>query len=203
MIIFKKMPFPRPKRWNLAEKWWTCYRVQSVDPFPIEKLHQFERIGILAKKKTSAETKIFKKYHVAGRNDASLPKKWWFYEGVLPVDLFLIEKFDLLAWNWILAIKIKRPPKRWNLAEKRWTPYGVLSINPFPIENLHQFVRTWILAQKKKSRAPKQKFSKKCHFDGRNDKIWRKNDEPPLESWPLTHFHLKSFTNFRESKFRR
>ena len=57
--------------------------------------------------------------------------------------------------------------------------------------------------RKKKSRAPKQKFSKKCHFDGRNDKIWRKNDEPPLESWPLTHFHLKSFTNFRESKFRR
>ena len=60
MIIFKKMPFPRPKRWNLAEKWWTSYRVQSVDPFPIEKLHQFERIGILAKKKTSTETKFLK-----------------------------------------------------------------------------------------------------------------------------------------------
>ena len=96
-----------------------------------------------------------------------------------------------------------RRSKRWNLAEKRWTSYGVRSLNLFPIEKLHQFVRTWILAQKKQSRAPKRKFWKKCYFEGRNDGIWRKNDEPPWESWLLTHFHFKSFTNLRESKFRR
>ena len=200
MIIFKKMPFPRPKRWNLAEKWWTSYRVQSVDPFPIEKLHQFERIGILAKKKTSTETKIFKKYHVAGRNDASLPKKRWFYEGVLPVDLFLIEKFDLLAWNWIVAIKKndqrndnfhKNPfrwPKRWNLAEKRWTPYGVLSINPFPIENLHQFVRTWILAQKKKAEPRIRNFQKNAISMAETTKFGGKtmNLLWSLGRWPIS-----------------
>ena len=39
--ILKKMPFRRPKRWNLAKKGWTSSGVLSVDPFPIEKLHQF------------------------------------------------------------------------------------------------------------------------------------------------------------------
>ena len=34
--ILKKMPCRMPKRWNLAEKWWTSYGVLSVDPFPIE-----------------------------------------------------------------------------------------------------------------------------------------------------------------------
>ena len=60
MKIFKKLPLPRLKWWNLAEKWWTSYRVQSVDPFPIEKLHQFERIGILAKKKRALKQKFLK-----------------------------------------------------------------------------------------------------------------------------------------------
>ena len=39
--IFEKMPFRRPKRWNLAKKGWTSSGVLSVDPVPIEKLHQF------------------------------------------------------------------------------------------------------------------------------------------------------------------
>ena len=59
MKIFKKMPFWRPKQWNLAEKRWTSYRVQSVDPFPIEKLHQFVRIWILAQKNNEHRNKNF------------------------------------------------------------------------------------------------------------------------------------------------
>ena len=50
MTILKIMPFPRPKRWNLAEKWWTSYGVLSADPFQIEKLHQFKRNWILPQK---------------------------------------------------------------------------------------------------------------------------------------------------------
>ena len=37
--ILKKMPFRKPKRWNLAEKRWTSYGVLFVDPFPVEKFH--------------------------------------------------------------------------------------------------------------------------------------------------------------------
>ena len=69
MKIFKKMPFRRPKRWNLAEKWWTSYGVLSVDPFLIEKLHQFKRNWILAQKMTSTEMKNFKKCNFGDRND--------------------------------------------------------------------------------------------------------------------------------------
>ena len=49
--ILKKMPCRRPRRWNLAEKWSTSYGVLSVDPFPIEKFHQFKWNRILAHKK--------------------------------------------------------------------------------------------------------------------------------------------------------
>ena len=60
--FFIKMPFRRPKRWNLAEKRWTSYGVLSIKPFPIERLHQFVRTCILAEKiKPSTETEIFKK----------------------------------------------------------------------------------------------------------------------------------------------
>ena len=45
-------------------------------------------------------------------------------------------------------------------------------------------------------------FKKKGHFEGRNDGIWPKNDEPSVEYTSLTHFQLKSGTNLRESKFR-
>ena len=67
--ILKKMPFRRPKRWNLAKKGWTSSGVLSVDPFPIEKLHQFKRNWILTQQKTSTETKIFKKCNFGDRND--------------------------------------------------------------------------------------------------------------------------------------
>ena len=36
---FCKMPFRRPKRWNLAEKWWFSDRVLPVELCIIEKLH--------------------------------------------------------------------------------------------------------------------------------------------------------------------
>ena len=67
--ILKKMPCRRSKRWSLAEKCWTSYGVLSVDPFPIEKFHQFKWNRILAPKKMSTETKIFKKCHFGDRND--------------------------------------------------------------------------------------------------------------------------------------
>ena len=55
--------------------------------------------------------------------------------------------------------------------------------------------------RKKTSRAPKWKLKKKCHFEGRNDGIWPKNDEPPSESYLLTHFQSKSCTNVSETEF--
>ena len=58
--ILKKMPCRRAKQLNLHEKQWTSYEVLSVDPFPIEKLHQFKRNRILTHKKMSTETKFSK-----------------------------------------------------------------------------------------------------------------------------------------------
>ena len=52
---------------------------------------------------------------------------------------------------------------------------------------------------RKKKNHRNENLKKKSHFRGRNDGVWPKDNEPPLESWPLTHFQLKSFTNFRES----
>ena len=60
------------------------------------------------------------------------------------------------------------------------------------------------MKKKKRKLSTKTKiFKKKCHFGGRNDGIWLKNDESPMQSWPLTHLHLKSLTNLHESKFQR
>ena len=42
---------------------------------------------------------------------------------------------------------------------------------------------------------------KKCHFEGRNDGIWPKNDDPPMKSFSLTHFQSKSCTNLHEYEF--
>ena len=54
---------------------------------------------------------------------------------------------------------------------------------------------------KQKKRPPKRKFWKKCHFGSRNDGIWPKNDEPLTESYLLTHFQMKSFTNLSKTEF--
>ena len=59
--ILKKMPCRRPKRWNLVEKWWTSYGVLSVDPFQIEKLHQFKWNRILAHINNEHRNENFKK----------------------------------------------------------------------------------------------------------------------------------------------
>ena len=93
-----------------------------------------------------------------------------------------------------------RRPKRQNLAEKRWFSRGVLPIDLFPIESCTNLPQTefW---HTKKIRTPKQKFSKKCHFGGRNDGIWPKNDEPLSESYLFTHFQSKSWTNLSETEF--
>ena len=89
-----KMPFPRPKRWHLSEKWWTSYRVQSVDPFPIEKLHKFEQIWILAQKKKSTETKIFEKMPFRSLKRWNLAEKLWTLDGVLLIHLMPNLKFS-------------------------------------------------------------------------------------------------------------
>ena len=54
---------------------------------------------------------------------------------------------------------------------------------------------------RKIKRAPKQNYFKKCHFGGRNYGIWLKNDKPLMESYSLTHFQSKSYTNLCESEF--
>ena len=151
-----KMPFPRPKRWHLSKKWWTSYRVQSVDPFPIEKLHQFKRNWILAQKKTSTETKIFKKCNFVERNE-----RIWLKNDDSPGESFPLTYFQSKSctnfpqtefWH---KKKKKWPPKRkiWKTChfggrndgiwpKKRWTSCAVLLVDLFPIEKLHKFA--WI-----------------------------------------------------------
>ena len=43
----------------------------------------------------------------------------------------------------------------------------------------------------KKKMNTETKFWEKCHFGGRNDGIWPKNDEPLTKSYLLTHFQSK------------
>ena len=50
-----------PKRWNLAEKWSTSYKILLVYLFPVKKLHKFVWIWILAKNKMITESKLFEK----------------------------------------------------------------------------------------------------------------------------------------------
>ena len=159
--ILKKMPCRRAKQLNLAEKQWTSYEVLSVDPFPIEKLHQFKRNWILRQQKMSTETKIFKKCNFGDRND-----RIWLKSDEPLTESNLSTHFQsksstnvpqMKFWhqkqnddrNKILKKMPCRMPKRWNLAEKWWTSYGVLSVDPFPIEKLHQFKWNRILAHKK------------------------------------------------------
>ena len=143
---------------EFGRKRWTSYRVQSVDPFRIKKLHQFKRNWILAQKKTSTEMKIFKKCNFWDRND-----RIWLKNDDSPGEFFPLNYFQ--SKSALICLKLNsgaknkttaetkilkkmpcRRPKRWNLAEKRWTSYRVQSVDPFPIEKLHQFKRNWILA---------------------------------------------------------
>ena len=162
------MPCRRLKRLNLAEKWSTSYGVLSVDPFPIEKLHQFKRNWILTQKKMSTETK-FSKNAISETETIEFGWKTMILQGSpshwpisnRKVALICLKLTSGAKNKTTTDIKILKKipcgrPKRWNFAEKQWTSYGVLSVDPFPIEKLHQFKRNWILAQKK--RAPKWKI---------------------------------------------
>ena len=157
------MPCWRPKRWNLAEKRWTSYGVQSVDPFPIKKLHQFRRNWILAQKKRAPKWKIFKNA-ISDTETIEFDWKTMILQGSPSHWPISNRKFALICLKLNSGAKNKtttetkilkkilfRRPKRWNLAEKQWTSYGVLSVDPFSIEKMHQFKRNWILAQKKMS----------------------------------------------------
>ena len=159
--ILKKMPCRRPKQWNLAEKQWTSYEVLSVDPFPIEKLHQFKRNWILAQKKRELKQKFVKnaisetetiefgrKMKILQRS----PSHWPISNrkvALICLKLNSCVKKKTTTETKILKKMPFRKPKRWNLAEKRWTSYGVLSVDPFPSEKFHYFKQNWILAQKK------------------------------------------------------
>ena len=147
MKIKKKMLFRRPKRWNLAEKWWTSYAVLSLDPFQIKKLHQFKRNWILAQKKMSTETIEFgRKMMILPRSPSHWPIS---NRKVELICLKLNSSAKRKKTTTEMKIFKKMPfcrPKRWNLAEKRWTSYGVLSVVPFPIKKLHHFKLNWILA---------------------------------------------------------
>ena len=92
MKIFKKLPLPRLKWWNLAEKWWTSYKVQSVDPFPIEKLHQFERIWILVQKKKRA------------------PKETFLKVTILQAETIKVGRTTMILW---------RCPSRWPISNRK------------------------------------------------------------------------------------
>ena len=105
------MPCWRPKRWNLAEKRWTSYGVQSVDPLQIEKLHQFKWNWILAQKMSSTEMKNFKKCNFGDRND-----RIWLKNDDSPGESFPFPYFQfksaLICLKLNSGAKKKRLPKR-------------------------------------------------------------------------------------------
>ena len=123
------MLFRRPKRWNLAKKWWTSYGVLFVDPFPIETLHQFMRNWILAQKKWAPKLKFLKN----AVSEAETIEFSWETKILLgspshwPIS---DRKFALICLKLNSGTKKQRPPKqkfwkkmlfrrlkRWNLAE--------------------------------------------------------------------------------------
>ena len=155
------MPCWRQKRWNLAEKRWSTYGVQSVDPFPIEKFHQFKRNWILAQKKCTPKWNIFKN---AISDTETIEFRWkrMILQGSPSHWPISNRKVALIFLNLnsgnnnktstetkILKKMPCRRAKQLNLAEKQWTSYEVLSVDPFPIEKLHQFKWNRILAHKK------------------------------------------------------
>ena len=153
------MPCLRPKRWNLAEKRWTSYGVQSVDPFPIEKLHQFKRNWILAQKKRAPKWKFFKnaisdtetiEFHRKKMILQGSPSHWPISNRKVALIFLKLNSGNNNKTSTETKILKKMPcrrAKQLNLAEKQWTSYEVLSVDPFPIEKLHQFKRNWILTQ--------------------------------------------------------
>ena len=111
--IFEKLPFWRPKRWNLDETRWTTYGVSIVDPFPIEKFHKFGWMWILVQNKISTERKIFEKKMPFRRpKQWNSAKKWWTSCGILLVDPFPIEKLHKFVWIWMpMRNKVNRKTK--------------------------------------------------------------------------------------------
>ena len=176
------MPCRRPKWWNVAEKWWTSYGVLSVDPFPIEKLHQFKRNWILAHKKKRGPKWNFKKSHFGDRNDriwlknddspgesfpltyfkskicTNLPKTefWRKKENDYRIENFE-KKYHFGGRNDGIWLKNEEPPTK-------SCSFTCLQIKS--CINLCEFV-----FRREIKRVPKENFMKKCHFRGRNDGI--------------------------------
>ena len=155
------MPRRTPKRWKLAEKRWTSYGVLSVDPFPIQRLHQFKRNWILTQKKW-APKRNFLKNTISETETIEFGWKTMILQGSPSHWPISNRKVALIFLKLNSGTKNKtstktkilkkmpcRRPKRWNLAEKWSTSYGVLSVDPFPIEKLHQFKWNRILTHNK------------------------------------------------------
>ena len=153
---------------------------------------------------------ILKKCHFPGRNDGIWPKN---YEPLIESNLlthFQSKSCTNLSesefgqknehWNKnFLKIPCRRPKRR-KFAKKMM----ILRRSPsrWPISNQ----KVWLISLKLNSGDKKKTTTEtiifiKIHFGGRNDGIWPKNDEPLTESYLLTHFQLKSFTNLSNTEF--
>ena len=184
------------------------------------------------KEKTSIERKIFKKYHFAGRNDVSWPKKDDSTKESFPLTYFqsksctnlpeiepltesyLLTYFQSKSCTNLCELEFWRQKKNaehrnGNFQKKK----AILKAETIEFSgkmmNLRWSLGSWpistwkalqIFAQKEKSTL-KWQFSKKCHFRGRNDGIWPKNDEALIKCNLLTHFQSKSCTTLSESEF--
>ena len=150
------MPFRRPKRWILAENDDPLLESYLLTHFQSKSCTNLSKTEFWHTKKTSTETKIFKKYNFRDRND-----RIWLKNDDSPGESFPLTYFQSKSFA--------------NLPQTEF----------------------W----HKKQRRPKQKFSKKCRFRGRNDGILPKKDEPLPESYLLTHFQTKSCTNLSKTEF--
>ena len=132
-----------------------------------------------------------------------LGKKWWTSYKVILVDPFPIEKLYKFVQIWILVQK-KKVHRTKNFRKKAISEAEMMEFC-IKMMNILNSLAHWSVSHQKVAQikqAPKWKFKKKCHFRGQNDGIWPKNDDPPVESYSLTHCQSKGCTNLWESEFR-
>ena len=128
----KKIPFRRPKRWNLAKNDEPLTESYLLTHFQSKSCTNLSETEFWRTKKTSTETKIFKKYNFRDRND-----RIWLKNDDSPGESFPLTYFQSKSCTNLPQTEFWRKKqndyrnknfekkcyfggrKRWNLAKKR------------------------------------------------------------------------------------
>ena len=146
-----------------------------------------------AAKKKATETKIFEKSHSEGRNDGVWPKYDEHPTESYPLTLFQSKSCTNL-WKSKFWRKKKKEHQNENfqknvISEADTMEFGQKMVNILWSLACWSFInlRDSKFQCKRKKRSTETKIFVKCHFGGRNDGIWPKNDDSPIESFPLSY----------------